>query len=296
MAQRGAKESGVRAASALLALAVALTSSIAGSSVDVAYAGSLVTPMESTIGAAFMRSCSCTYHGEGKGSVALTNLIVSGLRNPDVFISADPRLLEGLLSAKAHPPLISWYARFGRARMVLGYSPRSHFAPYFARAARGELSIAAVLKTRGLRIGRTDPKLDPKGYRSVLVMRRLSRHFHDAALSMLLESPKAAGQVFPEEDLLVRLESGDLDVAFLYSTESESRHIPALEFPLDSNVGVDYAITVLDHAPNKLGAAAFVRFILKGPGRSALQQAGLSLFKPVIRGDARAAATTFTYN
>lgn len=273
-----------------MALAVALTSPVAGSSVDVAYAGSLVTPMERTIGPAFMRSCTCTYHGEGKGSVALTNLIASGLRDPDVFISADPRLLESLLRPKDRSPLISWYATFGRARIVLGYSPQSHFAPYFARAARGELSIAALLKTKGLRIGRTDPRLDPKGYRSLLVLRRLSRHFHDTALATILESPTAGGQVFPEEDLLVRLESGDLDVAFLYSTESQSRHIPALEFPLDSNVEVDYAVTILDHAPNKRGGAVFVHFILKGPGRAALQQAGLSLIEPVIKGNARAAA------
>jgi len=278
----------------LLTLAAAVTSQVPGSSVDVAYAGSLVTSMERSIGPAFMRSCGCTYHGEGKGSVALANLIASGLKNPDVFVSANPRLLDGLLHPKTSAPLIRWYATFGAARVVIGYSTKSRFGALFARAARGEITLADVLETPGLRIGRTDPQLDPKASLTLLAMQRLSRHFHDAALLNLVAPAQNAGQIFPEEDLLVRLESGDLDVAFLYSTESQSRHIPALELPADSSVKVDYALTILDHASNKPGAAAFVRFILTGPGARMLQQAGLTLIKPVIEGDSHAAAAVIS--
>jgi molybdate/tungstate transport system substrate-binding protein len=271
----------------LLTLAAVVTSPIAGSSVDVAYAGSLVTPMESKIGPTFAQACACTYHGEGKGSVELVRLIAGGLRNPDVFISADPSLLTGLLRPKAGPALISWYATFASTHLVIGYSPKSRFAPLFARASRGEISLAALLETRDLRIGRTDPRLDPKGSRTLLAIRRLSRHFRDAALLSLAESPQMADQIFPEEDLLVRLESGDLDAAFLYATESQSRQIPALALPPDSDVTVTYAITTLQRSANRPGAAAFVRFILEGPGRPVLQQSGLVFSRPNVTGSRR---------
>lgn len=288
--ETGQNKSAVHSWLLVLTLAALVTSPIAGSSVDVAYAGSLVTPMEGTIGPGFMHACACTYHGEGKGSVALFRLIAGGLRNPDVFISADPSLLTNLLRPKSGPPLISWYATFATTHLVLGYSPKSRFAALFARAARGDISLAVLLKTPGLHIGRTDPRLDPKGYRTLSAIRSLSRHFHDAALARLPVSPQMAGQIFPEEDLLVRLEDGDLDAAFLYSTESQSRHIPALELPADSDTKFAYAVTTLESAANKAGATAFVHFILQGPGRMALQQAGLSFTTPVVTGNRRDAA------
>ena len=269
----------------LLTLFLAATSPIAGSSVDVAYAASLVTPMERTIGPQFMQFCSCTYNGEGRGSAALVHLIASGLRHPDVFISADPALMEQLLHPRAGPPLISWYAIFARSPIVLGYSQRSAFASTIARAAGGRMSIASLLETPHLRIGRTDPSIDPKGARTLEDVTRLSRSSNDPALLKVVQD---AGP-FPEEDLLVRLESGDLDVAFLYAVEARSRNVPSLELPANASAGAVYAVTVLSQAANKSGAAAFARFITSGPGKALLAEGGLDSYPPVIKGDRREA-------
>ena len=269
----------------LMLLLLAVAPPIAGSSVDVAYAGSLVTPMENSVGPLFMRSCSCTYNGEGRGSGALVHLIGSGLRHPDVFISADPTLMEQLLHPSTGAPLISWYAIFGHSPIVLGYSQKSTFATTIQRAARGQMSLAALLETPNIRIGRTDPQIDPKGARTLADIEQLSRVLHDAAPLRAVQS----AAVFPEEDLLVRLETGDLDVAFLYSVEARSRHIPALALPRGANDGAQYAITVLDQAANKAGASAFARFMLSGGGKAALEKAGLDFDQPVIKGDAREA-------
>ncbi|MDP9019055.1 MAG: extracellular solute-binding protein [Candidatus Eremiobacteraeota bacterium] len=287
------------------------------SSVNVVYAGSLVTPMERDVGPSFARTCECRYQGEGKGSVALAKMISGGIRNPDVFISADAGVLDGLLHPKSGPALISWYAVFGTARMVLGYSPRSRFAGRFALAAAGRLSLPDLLLTPGLRIGRTDPKLDPKGYRSLFVMQLAALHYHRPALATILEGAQNSGEIFPEEDLLVRLESGDLDVAFLYSTESQSRKLPALELPGEINLGhpafarqyglaavtvdgrtlhgapIAYALTIPTNAANTTGARAFARYVLSGAGKTALQRSGLLFITPLIVGDRAAATSAF---
>ena len=272
--------------SAVLALLLAANASIAGTSVSVAYAGSLVTPMERSIAPQFIRSCSCAYYGEGRGSGALVHLIVAGLRHPDVFISADPALMHDLLRPRTGQPLISWYATFAHSRLVLGYSRRSSFTTKILHAARKGISVAQLLKTPHLRIGRTDPRIDPKGAKTLEDVTKMSRSLHDPAL---LKAVRSAAPL-PEEDLLVRLESGDVDVAFLYSVEARSRNVPAIELPRNANAGARYAVTQLKGATNKPTASAFIRFIISGLGKRAFERMGLDFVGPSIFGDRRAAA------
>lgn len=265
-----------------ISLALLATLTLAGASapaVTVAYAGSLVTPMERQVGPAFETVCRCEFHGEGKGSVALARLIAGGIKNPDVFISADTRVMDGLM--RGSDPAIASYETFASARMVLGYARRSRFAQRIALAAAHKITVVQLLETPGLRIGRTDPRLDPKGKRSVRVVELLAQRYHDRALQAIFGNEENPAQIFPEEDLLVRLEAGDIDVAFLYSTEAISRHVPAIEFPSQTNLegSIRYAVAALRHARNREGGSAFVEFVLNGPGRAILERAGLRYLK-----------------
>lgn len=278
--------------------------------VNVAYAGSLVTLMERSIGPAFSKN-GYDFHGEGKGSVALGNFIRDRLRNPDVFISADPAVLESLEAAPDRP--VRWYLPFASARLLVGYSMKSRFAASFCEAAQHRRSIVSVLEQPGLRIGRTDPALDPKGYRTLIALQLAERYYHVAAFAKtILGNPNGSSQVFPEETLLVRLESGDLDAAFLYSTESAQRNLPSIELPDAVNLGdiklarkyatasvtvggttivgtpIVYALTIPERAVNKSGAIAFVRFLLSKTTKQRLRRSGLRVFVASPRGDRRA--------
>ncbi len=233
----------------------------ARSTVTVLYAGSLVTPMEGPISERLSQQLGMRFLGEGRGSKALYNLIRDGLRSPDVFISADQRLVDDLPARG----LVASSVRFGSASMVLGYSSTSAYLARFAAAASGKRSIASVLKTPGLRIGRTDPALDPKGLRTV------------KALGMLGLAP-TLGDIYPEEDLLVRLETGALDAGFLYSTEAIARHIPAIALPGKASLSGDitYTLAVMKAAPHPEAARRFADFILTGEGRRILESAGVT--------------------
>src|ERR1700693_3025261 len=70
--------------------------------------------------------------------------------------------------AIAHPPngdWVSWYVAFAQSPLVIGYSPSSRFAAELQSKPWYE-----VMQEPGVRIGRTDPKLDPKGALTVQLL------------------------------------------------------------------------------------------------------------------------------
>jgi len=251
-----------------------------GATVSVAYAGSLVGTMEGPLKTALRRDTGLGFEGEAKGSRALANLISAGLRTPDVFISADPALVAKLNAQR----LVGGFVVFGSARMVIAYSQKSPRRALFERAAAGKLSILDVLANPAVRVGRTDPQLDPKGARTIRVLQLLGKHFHDMQKAKTVERK---AETFPEEDLAVRVESGEIDAGFFYSTEMPGRDLHAVELPNDANLSHDisYALAVLTAAPHPQAARAFARFILHGQGRSILERAGVRYFaQPRIAG------------
>jgi molybdate/tungstate transport system substrate-binding protein len=208
------------------------------------------------------------FAGEAKGSRALANLIRAGLRRPDVFISADPTLMTGLAPT---------YEVFGSARMVIAYSEKSARGRLFAGAGSAKTSLLALLTAPGVRVGRTDPRLDPKGARTIRAIQLLGKHEGRLALARGL---LAAAQEFPEEDLAVRVETGELDAAFFYSTETGPLGLRTIELPAAANLSgeIAYAIAILPQPAHPAAAATFVDFVLHGEGKRILEAAGVRFF------------------
>ncbi|HMD02897.1 MAG TPA: substrate-binding domain-containing protein, partial [Candidatus Baltobacteraceae bacterium] len=179
----------------------------AAESIGVLYAGSLVTIMERRVVPALAKQ-GLDVRGEGKGSAALANLIRAGLRSPDVFISADAKILDGMIGASGGN-FVSWYLNFATTRLVIGYAAASPFAHDFVLANRGEKKLTSALLAPGLRLGRTDPALDPKGYRTILACELLEAQLGPPGFAArLLGDPRNPAQIVPEETLLARLEGG----------------------------------------------------------------------------------------
>ena len=114
--------------------------------VNVMYAGSLTALFEKKIGPAFATATGFEFQGEGKGSVAIANLIKGKVRTPDVFVSADPTV-NVLLQGAANGDYVRWWTPFARTEMVIGWSPKSRFKEAFESAqsafVRGEYLVAA---------------------------------------------------------------------------------------------------------------------------------------------------------
>jgi len=245
--------------------------------VSVLYAGSLVNMMEHDLGPAFAGATHYSYEGVGAGSTELVAQIKGKVRVGDVFISASPKANDGL-EGTANGDWVSWYATFAKAPLVIGYNPQSSFAAQFRTKPWYK-----VITEPGIRVGVTDPKLDPKGKLTVQAM-------DEAAAKLGLPELKAGVSrftVFPEEDLVGRLEAGQLDAGFFYSNEAKEQHIPTVPItPVAASAM--YTVTILEGAPNPSGAEAFVSYLLGPTGRATLQRHGLTVLSPTVTGSAGA--------
>ncbi len=259
---------GQRMARALasLVLATCLLAASPPQSVTVLYAGSLVTPMEGPIAQALARG-GITFEGEGRGSQEIANFITAGLRKPDVIILVDPAILARLTRAGYIEH--SW--PLGRASLGIALPPAHRL---WFDEENVPLGIQ-LLDAAGARIARTDPRLDPKGRYTIEAIRLL---LGPKGERKLLGDDENPAQIFPEEDLLVRLETGEADFAFVYSTEARARHLAFIPLPGAASMSgkIRYSIAIVTNAPHPVAARAFVNFLLRGPGHRILEAAGLS--------------------
>ena len=261
-------------------LAHAEAASAAGT-VNVLYAGSLVNLMEHSIGPAFNKATGDTFQGFAGGSGLLANQIKGKLRQGDVFVSAAPKVNTSLMGA-TNGDWVSWYVGFAQSPLVIGYNPKSRFAAQFKTKPWYQ-----VLTEPGIRIGRTDPKLDPKGALTLELMKQAETTYNSPGLSQkVLGDPENPAQVLPEETLVGRLQSGQLDVGFFYSTETSDAKIPAVALPANIAPKASYTVTVLHNAPNPTGAEQFVTFLLGANGQALMKAHGLEVQKLALTGDA----------
>ncbi len=255
----------------------------AAGTVNVVYAGSLVNLMEHGVGPAFDKATGDHFQGYAGGSVGLANQIKGKLRRGDVFISANPKVNTSLMGA-ANGDWVKWYIAFAQSPLVIGYNASSKFAADFKSKPWYQ-----VLLEPGIKIGRTDAKLDPKGALTVALMKQAETFYKSPGLAQkVLGAPDNPAQVLPEETLVGRLQSGQLDVGFFYSTETSDAKIPALNLPPEIAPRAVYTVTTLRDAPNAEGAGKFVAFLLGPGGRDLLKQHGLTLQKMDVSGDATA--------
>jgi molybdate/tungstate transport system substrate-binding protein len=255
------------------------TSRAAGKgSVSTLFAGSLVDYMENDLGPAFQKAEGYGFEGFGGGSTELASEIKGGVRQGDVFVSASAsadRELEGA----ANGDWVSWYSTFMASPLELAYNPRSSFG---AELRRG-VPWYQVLTQPGIRVGRTDPKLDPKGVLTSEAVDNAARKLHDPALASALSS----FEVFPETALVGRLQAGQLDAGFFHAVEAKTARLSTVKLTPVYKVA-DYTITILNRARNQSGAATFVGYLLNAERKHTLEKNGLTPIKAQLSGSASA--------
>ncbi|TAN24809.1 MAG: extracellular solute-binding protein [Actinomycetota bacterium] len=247
------------------------------STVNLSYAGSLEAAMNNVIGPAFSKASGYKLNGYPGGSVALANQIKEKLRLADVFLSASPSV-NNTLSGSANGNLLTWYSDLASSPLVIGYNPNSKYASQLNSGDWFE-----VMRQSGFRLGRTDPKLDPKGTLTETLVKDEGTKIGDPSLpTQLLGSPENSAQIFPEETLVGRLESGQLDAGFFYQNEAKMAKIPYIETGI--SIGASFTISILNDAKNLNGAIAFVNFLYSAQGSQLLNSVGLLPAKPVVHG------------
>lgn len=273
----------------------------------VAHAGSLAAPLRAALDS-FSASTGTSIATISAGSVELARRVTELRDVPDVIALADEEVFPKLLM----PEHVRWYVTFASNRMVVAEAPR-------ARHARDFDSLAwwRVLSRRGVEVGRSDPTLDPAGYRALMVLQLAERTYAVPGLadSVLARSPSR--NVRPKSsDLIALLQTGALDYAFVYQSSARNAGLRWLELPAAMNLGDDssaaiyatasvripgrtrgdtvvvtgapirYALSVPVAAENATSAEALVVFLITRRGRAILRASGLDVdVTPLVVGE-----------
>lgn len=255
-------------------------------------AGSLARPVRAALDS-FAAQHNVQYDLESAGSLETARKLTELNKIPDVIALADEDVFPKLLV----PRHATWYARFARNRMVIAYSERSRYA-----AELNEGNWRDVLTRSGVQVGRSNPDLDPAGYRTLLVFQLAERHYKDTGLAARLESNAPPRNMRAKEAELVALvEAGELDYSWQYESLARAvghRYLPlprAIDLSSTSDsttyatasvrvvgaapgdtitmVGrpIRYAVSIPNAAPHAELAERFVAWLLSARGRATLR-------------------------
>lgn len=161
---------------------------------------------------------------EAHGSARLARMIAAGQKDPHIASVADGALFRGPLEPR-------WYAEFATNAVVLAYDPNSEGGRRIDAAGTEEWY--APLQSGEVDLGRTDPDLDPLGYRTRFALELASRYY-DAP--DLLDRLIDGGEIYPETQLLAALETGSIDAAFTYRSMALDRDYAFVELPNEINL------------------------------------------------------------
>ncbi len=269
-------------------------------------AGSLAGPIAAAA-AGFTARTGIVVRSESGGSLAQARKITEQHRVPDVIALADAMLIPELLI----PRYASWYARFARNRMGLAYGDRARGASTLSDSTWWQ-----VLSSDSVRSVRSDPNLDPGGYRAVIVARLAERHYERPDLAQRLLDQSVLYSSFPgtpNPDSL--LESGTVDYAWIYESYAAEHGLHFFRLPTDIDLGdpadsaiyataslriagaegdsitvrgapIVYGLTIPLDAPHRAAAECFVSYLLSPDGLAAVRRAHLEpLDPPVLAGD-----------
>jgi molybdate/tungstate transport system substrate-binding protein len=192
-------------------------------------AGTLAVPLKTAFDS-FAVSHPAVLQQENAGSLETARKLVDLGKTPDVIALADYDIFPRLLM----PKHTTWYTIFARNRMVLAYSA----------TAKGAHDLTAsnwwqVITKPGVDVGRSDPNLDPAGYRALLAFQLAEMEYHHPGLANALEGTAAARDVRPKSaDLVALIQTGELDYAFVYESTAQDARLSYLPLPDRLNLGV----------------------------------------------------------
>ena len=275
-------------------------------------AGSLARPLKAALDS-FAARTGAVVQQENAGSLETARKLTDLGRIPDVIALADYEVFPRLLV----PSQTTWYAQFARNRMVVTYTDRSRFA--------GEITSqnwAQVLSRPGVQVGRSDPNLDPAGYRALIVFQLAERAAHEPGLAAELTAAAPPKNMRPKSaDLTALVQTGDLDYAWEYESvaqEAGLRYVRLsdqldLSSPADSafyaqatvrvtgrtpsdtiefrGEPIVYGLSVPTRAPHGGAGARFLVFLFSEAGRRIVRAEKLDVFdQPILIGHGAPAA------
>lgn len=281
-------------------------------------AGSLAKPFNDLLRAFKAKYPEVVPAQENSGSLEAARKLTDLGKIPDVIGVAD----YGVISKLLIPKHATWYATFARNSMVILYTDESSGA-----AEVNGRNWWQVLLRPGVRTGRSDPALDPNGYRTLMVFQLSERFYEEPKLAARLERASPPKYMRPKEaDLTALVQAGELDYSWSYESIAKTVGLPYVDLPPEVNLSdpklaesynearvrlpgasrsgrdsvefrgepIVYALTIPSAAAHPQAAEAFVRFLFSPEGQAVLKANGFTVLeKPLLAGPEKPPAGLF---
>lgn len=202
------------------------------------HAGSLSVPFSEMAKAFEKKYPQYDVIREAAGSRACARKITDLHKKADIMASADYKVIDNLLM----PKYAKFNILFATNEMVIAYTPKSRYANII-----NQNNWTKILLKPDVKVGHSNPNLDPCGYRSVLVAKLAGIYYKKPDFYKNLlgygdfykngeENPKII--VRPKEtDLLGLLEAGAFDYLFIYKSVAIQHHLKFIQLPPQINLG-----------------------------------------------------------
>ena len=217
-----------------LGLSVVLASSLfAKDKVVVFHAGSLAVPFSAIEKAFETKYPQYDVQREASGSRAAARKISEIGKAADVMASADYKVIDNLLI----PNHAKFNAQFATNEMAIAYTSHAKYADEINSKNWPEIFLRD-----GVKVGHSNPNMDPCGYRSMLVTKLAESHYKMPGLYDKLfgygeaykvgEENKSKVIVRPKEtDLLALIEANAYDYLYIYKSVAEQHGLKYITLP-----------------------------------------------------------------
>ncbi len=280
---------------------------------NVAYASSLTFLNEKVIAPAFKTATGNSFSGYANASGTLEADIAAGEIHPNVFQSVGSDNITPL-----EPKFTNWYIQYAGTSMVVAYNPKSKYASQFKAIADGSeplKNLFTLLQTPGLKLGRTDPNVDPQGRDFIYMLELAQAYYHlpsDTVAKILGTTDfgtASSSQIYAESSLDSTLESGQLDAASAFVTQAVELHLAYVPLVPQINLCCSQyaslyktAKVTLANGMTKSGSpqviditiigkptdpgVAFVKYTLSPAGLALYKAGGFTVLTPTVTGSA----------
>lgn len=233
-------------------------------------AAAIARPMRAVLDS-FAARTGVRYEQETASSLELARKALHLAGQPDVIVLADPDVFVELLT----PDIVTWHALFARNRIVLAFTDRSRHASEITANNWWQ-----VVQRAGVEVGRSDPNMDPSGYRALLVWQLAERFYNQPDLAARLLANSPSRNVRPREaEQIAMIEAGEYDYTWTYENLAKNKNLRYVRLPSAIDLGSP------DDSTNY--ATAKIRVQGRGPNDSVTFQGKPILFAVSIPTNAR---------
>ncbi|MBX0297467.1 extracellular solute-binding protein [Haloarcula nitratireducens] len=213
---------------------------------------------------------------EAHGSARVARLVADEQKDPDIVSVADAALFDSPLDP-------AWFCEFATNSLVVAYNPETEGGRRVADA--GSDGWYRSLSDGSVTLGRTDPDLDPLGYRTLFMLDLATNHYGtDSDLRTVVPQ---RSRTYPETRLVSQFETGSIDAAVTYRNMAVERGYEYLDLPPEIDLSDPrytdrYATTSYELPSGKTVRGGVIRYAATARDR---RQSVADVFETHVTGD-----------